>query len=141
MCPTNPTIRPAVTNDAAAINAVSKHLGYSELSDAEEKLHQLVLSKTDEIYVAESSGRLVGWLHLFYARRLASDDFYEIGGLVVDPSYRKVGVGSALINYVENKHKGKLRVRCNESRLDAHKFYVACGFAETKVQLIFEKTT
>jgi len=137
------TIRLALASDAAAISVVSKHLGYAELSDSEtkEKLSQLILSITDEVYVVESIGRIVAWLHVFHARRLASEDFYEIGGLVVDPNYRKQGIGGALVQFAQSTHNGKIRVRCNETRLDTHKFYEASGFENTKVQRVFEKRT
>ena len=136
-------VRPAIESDAIGINAISTYLGYSELSDsdAKDKLSQLLHAPDNEVYVVEANGRIAGWLHLFFARRLASQDFYEIGGLVVDPDCREQGLGGALINYVENRHQGKLRVRCNEKRPETHKFYTARGFNQTKAQRIFEKRT
>ena len=77
-------VRPAIESDAIGINAISTYLGYSELSDsdAKDKLSQLLHAPDNEVYVVEANGRIAGWLHLFFARRLASQDFYEIGGLV-----------------------------------------------------------
>jgi len=134
-------VRHACEIDAAAINNVSKHLGYSELSvtDTQEKLSNLIQSSTDEIYVAEVRDCIVGWLHIFYAHRLASANFYEIGGLVVLPDYRGRGVGRVLVKHAEDLHQGKMRVRCNELRLEAHKFYKSIGFHSTKNQQVFEK--
>ena len=79
--------RLAVIDDAEEINSVSTHLGYQRLSEnqASEKLLSLLNSEADQIFVAELKGKIIGWIHLFYARRLASNDFYEIGGLVVNP--------------------------------------------------------
>ena len=134
------TIRLATEADAEGINQVSSYLGYSELSDdkAKDKLFQMCTSTSDEVYVCEMSGNIVGWLHLFYARRLASDDFYEIGGLVVHPEFRVKGIGRALVAHVLETHKGKLRVRCNEKRLESHQFYEAIGFVRKKAQCVFE---
>ena len=136
-----PIIRPAIESDAIGINDISKYLGYGQLSDTEakDKLFQLLDSNDNEIFVVEVNARVIAWLHLFLARRLASEDFFEIGGLVVDPDYRRQGLAAALIKYVENKHKGKLRVRCNETRQETHQFYEACGFVGSKVQRIFER--
>ena len=136
------TIRQAVESDAKSINEISRHLGYAKLTDAEatEKLRQLIHSTTDEVYLAESKGVVVGWLHLFLARRLASANFYEIGGLVVTPEFRGRGIGRELVNHVSEIHAGKIRVRCNEQRLESHQFYEAIGFSDTKLQRIFEKS-
>lgn len=135
------TIRPANESDAIGINKVSKFLGYPELpaNEAQNKLSRLLRSSDHEIYVAEKERRIVGWLHMFFAPRMASDDFYEIAGLVIDPCVRRQGIARALEGYVSEKHKWKLRVRCNETRTDAHRFYESCGFDSLKAQRIFEK--
>lgn len=134
------SVRPAKASDAVAINVVSQYLGYVELpeTEVEAKLVQLLNSATDEVYVAEYQGVVIGWLHLFFARRLASPDFYEIGGLVVTPVYRGQGVGRFLVEHVVANHNGKVRVRCNEKRVESHQFYEATGFSSEKVQRIFE---
>lgn len=136
-------IRVAVNSDFSEINEVSKHLGYNALSQAEanEKLNALINSDRDEVYVSVYNGGVIGWLHLFYARRLASDDFYEIGGLVVKPEFRGTGVGRSLVNYALGLHEGKCRVRCNERRVESHQFYKATGFSSNKIQRVFELNT
>ena len=40
--------------------------------------------------------------------------------------------------YVFNIHSGKVRVRCNEKRVESHQFYKAIGFSSEKVQRVFE---
>lgn len=134
-------IRLAIKSDAYEINRVSQHLGYSALSDSDVsgKLSEFINSKSDEVYVAECSGKIVGWLHLFYARRLASDNFFEIGGLVVIPDFRGQGLGRQLVQTACSDHRGKIRVRCNETRVESHQFYERLGFRDSKVQRVFEK--
>jgi len=133
-------VRSASASDAIGINKVSEHLGYSQLSstEASAKLKELLDSSQDQVFVAEQHGLIIGWLHLFYARRLASDNFFEIGGLVVSPDSRGHGVGRALVQYAQDKNSGKFRVRCNEKRRDAHKFYENIGFNGNKVQRVFQ---
>ncbi|MCO4786010.1 GNAT family N-acetyltransferase [Marinomonas atlantica] len=133
-------IRSASESDANGINKVSKHLGYSRLSSTESvtKLQELLNSAQDQVFVAEWQGQIIGWLHLFYARRLASDNFFEIGGLVVSPENRGQGIGRALVQYAQDENLGKFRVRCNEKRHDAHKFYESIGFNGKKVQCVFQ---
>jgi GNAT superfamily N-acetyltransferase len=132
--------RYASKSDALGINEVSKHLGYAELSPSESfsKLQELLISTQDHVYVAELDGRVQGWLHLFYARRLASDNFFEIGGLVVSPEARGKGLARELVKYALENNEGKFRVRCNELRKDSHKFYEAIGFGSSKVQRVFQ---
>ncbi|MDO6709021.1 GNAT family N-acetyltransferase [Photobacterium sp. 1_MG-2023] len=134
-------IRTASESDVLGINEVSKYLGYAELSSSESlsKLQELLNSAQDQVYVAESDGRILGWLHLFYARRLASESFFEIGGLVVSPEARGKGIGKALVKYAQKKNKGDIRVRCNELRKDTQEFYEAIGFGVNKVQRVFLK--
>jgi len=137
------SIRIATESDDQGINAVSTYLGYSELSPSAAllKLRDLINSPDDQVYVAERNGEVIGWLHLFYARRLASDNFYEIGGLVVSPECRGQGVGKALVQHALNKGQGKFRVRCNELRVESHQFYAAIGFSSSKVQRVFQTVT
>ncbi len=134
-------IRLADKYDWEGINSVSLHLAYKILSSDESKikLEQLLSSETDFIYIAQSKGIIIAWLHLFQARRLASSDFFEIGGLVVNPNNQGQGIGKALIKHAREKHKSSMRVRCNKNRSESHKFYEAIGFENKKVQCVFEK--
>lgn len=134
------SIRAATPLDADGIRAVSSYLGYDEVSTEESKtkLDQLLFSTVDTLYVVESDQVIVAWLHLFLARRLASPDFYEIGGLVVHPDFRRQGIGCALVKHVVVNLEGKVRVRCNEKRHDAHVFYGKLGFECSKIQRVFE---
>jgi GNAT superfamily N-acetyltransferase len=134
------TVRPAELKDATNINSTSVHLGYVRLSDAlcAKKLEVLLSSNIDIVLVAISERVVIGWLHAFLSRRLASPDYYEIAGLVVAPEYRDKGVGKALVNHVRHTYDGKLRVRCNEKRTGSHQFYQALGFTHKKSQRIYE---
>lgn len=133
-------IRTALESDSTGINEVSKFLGYNELSkdQAHEKLLYLINSPVDNVYVSEVDGLIVGWIHVFYAPKLASESFYEIGGLVVNPEFRGHGIGRNLVQYVIEKFKAKFRVRCNEKRIESHQFYELIGFNSKKVQRVFE---
>lgn len=132
-------IRTASESDADDIREISKHLGYAELSPEQSflNLQAILSSPNDQIYVAECNGSVVGWLHLFYAKRLASEGFHEIGGLVVSPRYRGQGIGRALVEYALDKNDGEIRVRCNAQRSESHRFYEAIGFRCSKAQHVF----
>lgn len=134
------SIREANTSDSEQINAVSVHLGYNELltAAAQFKLDQLLCSPHDYIYVIESKQIIVGWLHTFLARRIASPEFIEIGGIVVHPDFRRQGFAKALVSYVLANSTVRVRVRCSDKRTGSHKFYKAIGFELSKVQHVYE---
>lgn len=134
------TIRLAVISDSEQLNAISVHLGYGQVpeSKAQERLSYLLNSENDSVYVAEENGVLVGWIHCFKASRLASDSFFEIGGMVVSPSNRDRGIGKKLVHHVMKERPGKWRVRCNSKRDETHQFYEKIGFTISKSQLVFE---
>jgi GNAT superfamily N-acetyltransferase len=133
-------IRLAAISDSDQINSLSVHLGYEQVSDskAQERLGELLNSENDSVYVAEDNAGLVGWFHCFKAFRLASDSFFEIGGMVVNPSNRRRGFGKKMVRYALSENPGNWRVRCNGKRDEAHQFYERIGFTNSKTQYVFE---
>ncbi|WP_178969298.1 GNAT family N-acetyltransferase [Neptunomonas phycophila] len=135
-------IRTATLHDSKSINNLSLHLGYGSTPQdlADERLKCLLESKNDWVWVFEESDDILGWIHLFKAHRVASSTFYEIGGLVVNPETRNVGIGRRLVEFAV-KHsevqKSELRVRCNSKRLDSHLFYEKTGFVNSKKQFVY----
>ena len=137
-------IRAAKLSDAGSINALSAHFGYTRTSPkiTRVRLKQLIDSHSDWVWVAEHASKIIGWIHVFTAQRLASESFIEIGGLVVEPKMRKQGVGRALLEFATRQSAEQnlaLRVRCNIQRHEACQFYASGGFVHTKTQHIFEK--
>ncbi len=55
--------------------------------------------------MSEVNGKIVGWIHVFYAPKLASESFYEIGGLAINPEFRGQGTGRSLVRYVLDNFK------------------------------------
>jgi GNAT superfamily N-acetyltransferase len=137
-------IRPITENDAIAITALSKQLGYS-LSPEEtlDNISKVLFDKDHAAFIACIDSIAVGWIHVFKAMRIESKPFIEIGGLVIDENYRKQGIGKLLVNkareWAKEKRIDKLRVRCNRKRTEAHQFYLALGFIESKEQKVFEQ--
>lgn len=141
--PKNIYIRPIKESDAAAIKLLSAQLGYRlSLEETVENIRDVLSNKDQAAFVACKEDMIIGWIHIFRTVRLESKSFIEIGGLIIDENYRKQGVGKLLVNsaleLAKEKHVGKIRVRCNKKRFEAHKFYRALGFAEFKDQKVFE---
>lgn len=135
-------IRAATLKDAAFISNLCDQLGYqSLLPETEKRLLQVLQDTNSCIFVAVENEKVVGWIHGFYAVRVESDPFTEIGGLVVDEHYRRQNIGKMLVNKIAEwaltKEYKVVRVRCNTKRAESHRFYLSLGFDEIKEQKIF----
>ncbi len=138
-------IRPASVEDASAIAALSDQLGYPS---SERQVHAglLDLMPVDEhaIFVADGEdGSIIGWVHVFRTRRVFSEAFAELGGMIVDEGHRGAGVGAKLLEAAEawarKANCPVLRVRTNVVREQAHAFYRGLGYSVVKSQKVFEK--
>jgi len=140
------TIRQAKTEDAGEIARLSEQLGYpSSIEQVQRRIDSIINSQQDKVFVAVSGDSdVVGWIHVFAAMRLESEAFAEIGGIVVDSSYRNRGIGKTLLECAEQwaaqKDLTKMRVRSRISRNEAHCFYKSCGFMQSKTQHVFDKS-
>jgi len=136
-------IREALAEDIEGINMVSAYLGYSlsSIEVATTRLEEIIASDSDHVWVYLDDNTVKGWLHLFVALRLASPKFAEIGGLVVDESSRRKGIGGKLVREAIQWSKANslpLRVRCNTDREQANCFYKSLGFINKKTQKVHE---
>lgn len=138
-------IRQAVLEDTASIAILSGQMGYvPDESAVRNRLTEILQDQGDCVFVAVFEGTVVGWIHGFYTRRIESDAFVEIGGMVVGQQYRQKGIGRGLVdkvlNWAKTKNSQKLRVRCNTIRTETHIFYEKLGFKCSKSQKIFDIT-
>ena len=77
-------IRKVNLTDLENIKDVSRHLHDSTFTteDFERSIGAIEQSETDYFLVAECEGKVVGWIHYFQARRVATPSFIEIGPAV-----------------------------------------------------------
>jgi len=136
-------IREISEEDAQGVAKLSTQLDYE--SNTEQtfiRINQINNSNENCAFVALIDHNIVGWIHGFYTLRIESDAFVEIGGLIVDETYRNHKIGKQLIESVNTWAKAqqvkKLKVRCNAKRSESHKFYERVGFKENKIQIAFE---
>jgi GNAT superfamily N-acetyltransferase len=137
-------IRPARTDDAARIAALSATLGYPVTTgDLAPRLGRLAGSGENIVLVAERDGIVVGWIHAAEQDLLESERRCEILGLVVDDRARRGGVGRRLVAEVEQwagrRGIGLLSVRSATSRLESHPFYERLGYQRVKSQHVYRK--
>ncbi|MGD2252893.1 MAG: GNAT family N-acetyltransferase [Anaerolineales bacterium] len=138
-------IREASASDAGEIARLAEQLGYATTPEqAAQRMASVLSDDEHQVFVAEdTSGGIVGWAHVFGARRLVSDRFAEIGGLVVDEVRRGEGVGKALLARAEawamEGGYGAVRIRSNVVREGALGFYEHLGYRCQKQQNAFFK--
>jgi GNAT superfamily N-acetyltransferase len=130
--------------DAEAVAALAQQLGYQRAPDQVRRwiagLPDRAETQTAFVAVADV---VVGWIEASIERRLQSEDFALIGGLVVKDGLRNLGIGARLCEHAEqwSSERGvsKIRVTSRSTREGAHRFYLRRGYEITKTSLVFEK--
>jgi GNAT superfamily N-acetyltransferase len=132
--------------DAEAVSRLSAQLGYPmPESTVHDRINTVLNQPGHAGFVAESDGKVVGWIHVYVAHIIEAPYSYtEIGGLVVDENMRGKGVGCELVQAVERWSLANgfddIRVRSASKRTDAHAFYARLGYKFVKTQMRFEKS-
>lgn len=138
-------IHEATIEDYEDIYRLNKDgLGYGyPIEKTKDKLQVILGLTTDKIFIAEVDGEKVGYIHLSSYECTYSDSLKNILALVVDESYRKMGIGRGLIQAAEDwaKESGSkgIRLVSGYNRTTAHQFYLSCGYVLRKEQKNFIK--
>jgi GNAT superfamily N-acetyltransferase len=137
-------VRRLVADDAEEVAALSGQLGYvAGAEQIQRRLHSLSGDENRLALGALLDGRLVGWIDASVERHLQSEDVVDIGGLVVSEGARGLGIGRRLCEEVEAwtraKGFGRVRVRSQIKREDAHRFYLRNGYEKVKTSLVLDK--
>jgi len=138
-------IRKAKREDIPVLAKLSAKLGYSADEDLMRCRFEAISNDLfHSIYVAVSDEEnVVGWIHIFPRILLISRPIAEIGGLIVEESYRRRGIAKKLIKKAEdwafrNGYEGII-VRSNAGREESHHFYPAAGYDFLKEQKVYIK--
>lgn len=137
-------IRPIRQEDADAVAELVSQLGYQRTPEQVQRWVLDLGSRPDQAcFVAELNGEVVAWIDVSLERRLQSEIFGLIGGLVVRDGLRSLGIGRRLCEEAEEwtRRQGvkKIRVTSRSTREDAHRFYLRDGYRQTKISMFFEK--
>lgn len=137
-------LRLARKSDAADLARLSDQLGYPMTREAaESRLREALGGPDHALLVAESRGRVAGWMELKRLRLFAARRQVEVVALVVDEEKWGQGIGSRLLEEAEqwaaDLRCGKIRIRSNTVRERAHSLYRRSGFEEISTGILFEK--
>lgn len=141
-----PVVRRATIHDLDAICTLADQLGYPcSAEDMRDRMTAILSTPDQAIFVVHLPGQpAAGYIHVFKHTSLESGTVAEIGGLVVDRQYRRLGLGKALLlaaeTWFREMNGSLIRLRSNIIREDAHRFYQEMGYSITKTQYTFSKT-
>lgn len=141
----NLQIRLCGIDDAEAVCELNaKEMGYDyPLDKTAEKLKQLLKSNRDKIFVAVVDNIVVGYVHADDYDVIYAPHMKNIMGIAVSSSFKKKGIGRALLSAVEDwaKNDGAdgVRLVSGAARTGAHEFYRRCGYGGEKQQINFKK--
>jgi len=138
------TLRSASVSDAVAICELTSQLGYDVNGAALSSRLERILARSDQlVLIAEIDGRAVGWVHGEVSEYVEAESFVRIGGLVVDRSHRKQGIGRLLMEaieaWAERQGCSIVRLSSSSTRTAAHRFYERIGYTNLKAQYAFVK--
>lgn len=134
------TIRKVMLSDTDDIYHINKtSLGYDyDSAKQRNKIQNVINDPSQVIFVADTGNKVVGYIHLVNYDVIYADNYKNCLGLAVDNDYKRMGIGSALLSHGENwaKENGAVGIRlCSGiERENAHKFYLANGYTENKIQ-------
>lgn len=108
-----------------------------------EKIENIIKKTKDIILVYEQNNEVIGYIHGSPYELLFSDSLVNVLGFVVKEKYRNQGVGSMLIERLEQWGKNNgfsgIKLLSHPSRIHAHRFYERRGYMFTKDQKNFIK--
>ena len=85
--------------------------------------------KKDKVVVAKNGTKIVGYIVYFID---VSGDV-EIFNIALIDNYRRCGIGTLMMNMIENLHPGRIMISVIETNLGAHLFLRALGYTCTKI--------
>jgi len=138
-------IRQARAADIGALMRLAGELGYpADEAGMRQRFASVAADENQQVFVAEeSSGAVVGWVHVNFGRWLVVDPRGEVMGLIVSDARRGRGIGRRLMQAAEawTRQQGGalLTLRSNSVRKEAHAFYERLGYGVTKTSLNFSK--
>ena len=140
-------VRAAVPEDADRIAVIIRaSLGYDiQPERVRERLPMILARPTDRVFTAyrEEDGAIGGYVHAADYETMYNGGMKNILALAVDEAYQKQGLGKLLLAAVEGWALAcgceAVRLVSGANRLNAHAFYLHCGYHIRKEQKNFIK--
>ena len=138
-------IRQCQIDDVEDIYQLNKEeMGYDyPIELTAKKIMALCQSSCDRIFVAEESGKVIGYVHVNNYDTLYFGHMKNIMGIAVSSLHKRHGIGSLLLAEVEKwAHEDNaigIRLVSGGMRKGAHEFYRKNGYIHEKERINFKK--
>lgn len=133
-------------DDLPEISRLAHQLGYPNTLDQMQKRLTVILTNPNEkVLIVDVTGKkTAGYIHAEKHLSLEVEPLVEVGGLVINPQFRRQGLGKALLTAVEEWTRESgcklIRLHSNIIREEAHQFYKDMGYSINKTQFSFIKS-
>jgi GNAT superfamily N-acetyltransferase len=137
-------VRSVRVSDAIRMAELSSQLGYPVTRDEmSRRIGSAAHRINQKLFAAELQGYVVGWLEIFLPVSVLNQGKAEIGALIIDDGFRRLGVGRALMEkahaWAQRRNCPFVYLRSNIVRKEAHTFYRHNGYDIVKTQHVFRK--
>jgi ribosomal protein S18 acetylase RimI-like enzyme len=136
-------VRRVRATDVVELGRLLDELGYPTAEESVAERLAAIADREGAVFVAEQSGRVVGWIHVSGAASLQYGTFAEVTGLVISDAHRGEGLGTRLMVEAEawasESGYAAVRLRSRSSRERTHAFYLGLGYSKVKEQVMFTK--
>jgi len=138
------TIREMTRDDLTVLPGLLAQLGYDIPANEVRRRFDMVDAAPDhELIVAETAGRLVDMVHVYFRPAIEKPPQAVVQALVVDTNGRRAGVGRALMaaaeHWARERDLGSVALSSQIQRDDAHAFYARLGYRQTATSHALQK--
>lgn len=137
-------VRDAKISDYVELQKLSfEDLGYECDAELVKSRLENLDSNNECVFVADVSGKVVGYVHIIKFNTLYYKSMANIQGMVVAKEHQRKGFGKQLMNAAEDWARERdiemIRLNSGFVRPEAHEFYRAIGYNNEKEQIRFMK--
>lgn len=136
-------VRKAQLSDAGQLFQMNEIFNGEGVTDFELLKNSLIQNDQEEVFVAESGGKLIGFCCVQIFKSICYKNFYaEITELFVDENFRRRGVATAVFSYIEEYFKGKniagYQLFTSDKNISAQVCYEKLGYARSR-EIMYRK--
>jgi GNAT superfamily N-acetyltransferase len=138
-------IRRMTAGDVEAVQGLLSQLGYQmDPQEVRRRYNAVARSGDHEVIVAEQSGQIIAFCHVYARPALDKPPEAVVQALVVDQASRSAGVGKNMMiaaeKWATDRGFASIALTSQLSRSDAHAFYESIGYQRVATSHLFRKT-